>query len=174
MDLQPVLEDEIVKLVPLTANDFETLYAVASDPGVWAQHPNKNRYQREVFQTFFEGALQSGGAYIIYEKSTDNAIGGTRFYDLNEEEKSILIGYTFFGKDYWGKGMNHRVKKLMLRYAFQFVDKVIFHIGANNTPSKKSISKLGAAKVDELEVKYYGEAPKLNFVYEIRKQDFSI
>ncbi len=172
MDLQPILEDEVVKLIPLTSDDFETLYAVASDPEVWAQHPNKNRYQRDVFMTFFEGAIQSGGAYIIYDKATGEAIGGTRFYDFNQETKSVLIGYTFFAKAYWGKGMNHRVKRLMLNYAFRFVDKVIFHIGADNTPSKKSIVKLGAVKVDEREVKYFGEAPKLNYVYEIRKQDF--
>lgn len=172
MHLQPLLEDEAVRLQPLSADDFDRLYAVASDPKVWENHPNKNRYQEDVFRTFFEGAVKSGGAYIIFDKGTEEAIGGTRFYDLNEKEKSVLIGYTFFAKKYWGKGMNHRVKRLMLNYAFQFVDKVIFHIGAENTPSKKSIAKLGAHKVSELEVQYYGEAPKLNFVYEINKEDF--
>jgi RimJ/RimL family protein N-acetyltransferase len=57
----------------------------------------------------------------------------------------------------------------MLDYAFQFVNKVYFHIGALNYRSQKAIEKNGATKVDELEVKYYGEVSKLNFVYLIQK-----
>ena len=41
--LQPTLENIEVKLLPLQESDFERLYEVASDPLVWAQHPNKNR-----------------------------------------------------------------------------------------------------------------------------------
>lgn len=170
MNWQPLLEDEMILGRPLTEDDFEDLYSVASDPEVWEKHPNKNRYQRNVFNTFFEGALQSGGAYIVYDKSTGKPIGGTRFYDYNDETKSVLIGYTFYAKQYWGKGMNQRMKKLMLDYAFQFVDTVILHIGATNYPSQKSIEKMGARKVGEQEVTYFGEEPKLNFVYEIAKE----
>ena len=53
MNLQPTLENENVKLVPLQETDFERLYDVASDPLIWEQHPNKDRYKREIFQTFF-------------------------------------------------------------------------------------------------------------------------
>jgi RimJ/RimL family protein N-acetyltransferase len=58
----------------------------------------------------------------------------------------------------------------MLDYAFQFVDKVYFHIGAFNIRSQKAIEKIGAVKVDEFEVEYYGEESKLNFVYLINKK----
>jgi RimJ/RimL family protein N-acetyltransferase len=168
MDLQPLLEDEVIIARPLHPDNFEALYTVASDRELWAQHPNKDRYKRPVFETFFEGALQSGGAYIVYDKATDEAIGSTRFYDFNEQERSVLIGYTFYAKKYWGKGYNHRMKRLMLQHAFQYVDRVIFHIGATNYPSQRSIERLGAVKVGEQQVEYYGEAPKLNFVYEIK------
>ena len=57
----------------------------------------------------------------------------------------------------------------MLDYAFQYVDKVYFHIGAFNIRSQKSIEKIGAVKVDEFEVTYYGEESKLNYVYEITR-----
>lgn len=173
MNLQPLLEDELLIARPLRETDFEELYSVANDPEIWEHHPNKNRYQRDVFQTFFEGALKSGGAYIIYDKKSGKPIGGTRFYDWNEDEKAVLIGYTFFAKKYWGKGINHRMKKLMLQHAFQFVEKVIFHIGAVNIPSQKSIEKLGAVKTGEMEVKYFGESPKLNFVYEITAKSYN-
>lgn len=163
------LQNELVALFPLLEEDFEDLYTVASDPLVWEQHPNKLRYQREVFQNFFEGAMLSQGAFLIRHKTTNEIVGCSRFYDYNEKEKSVLIGYTFIGRKFWGNGYNKALKKLMLEYAFQFVDKVYFHIGAYNIRSQKAIVKIGAVKEDEFEVEYYGEEPKLNFVYLIEK-----
>ncbi|CAM3639973.1 acetyltransferase, ribosomal protein N-acetylase [Flavobacterium saliperosum S13] len=172
MNLQPILENEIVKLIPLQESDFEALFEVASDPLIWEQHPNKNRYQRDVFQNFFEGAMESRGAFLIIDKKTNSAIGSTRFYDLDKTNKSVLIGYTFYGRNYWGSSCNPLVKKLMLEYAFQFVDKVHFHIGAENRRSQKAIERLGAVKVREIEVAYHGEPKKLNFEYLISKKDW--
>ncbi len=172
MNLQPILENDLLIAKPLREEDFESLYSAASDPLIWAQHPNRNRYKREVFKTFFEGAMNSGGAFIVYDKKSGEVIGSSRFYDFNAEKKEIFIGYTFFVRKCWGKGINHALKRLMLNHAFQFAEKVIFHIGAENIPSQKSIAKLGAVKIGEQEVQYFGETLKLNFVYEIRKQDY--
>ncbi|MGL2965547.1 GNAT family N-acetyltransferase [Flavobacterium sp. XGLA_31] len=169
-DLQPTaLKNDLIALIPLKESDFEELYDVASDPLVWEQHPNKLRYQREVFQNYFEGAILSKGAFLIRDTQTNECIGSSRFYDYDENEKSVLIGYTFIGRKFWGAGYNKALKKLMLDHAFQYVDKVYFHIGAFNIRSQKAIEKIGAVKVDEFEVEYYGEESKLNFVYLIRK-----
>lgn len=169
-NLQPEnLQNESVKLVPLQENDFEALYQVASDPLIWQQHPNKFRYQRGVFQNYFDGAIQTQGAFFIREATTNEPIGSTRFYDYNENDNSVLIGYTFIGRKFWGKEYNKTLKILMLDYAFQSVDKVYFHIGAQNIRSQKAIEKIGAIKVDEFEVTYYGEDSKLNFIYVINK-----
>lgn len=169
MNLQPILENDLVRVIPLKQDDFEALYQVASDPLVWEQHPNKDRYKREVFQNFFDGAMQSGGAFKIIDNASGKVIGSTRFYDLDIENKSILIGYTFYGRDYWGSSYNPQVKKLMLDYAFQFLDKVYFHIGAQNIRSQKAIERIGAIKVREITVAYHGEPEKLNFEYVILK-----
>ena len=174
IDIQPILENEKVILSPLKEEDFEALYATASDPKIWEQHPNKERWKRDVFKNFFEGAIKSKGAFKILEKSTGEIIGSTRFYDFNEQEKSILIGYTFYATPYWGKGFNQAVKTMMLDYIFQFVDTVYFHVGADNTRSKKAMNKLNATKIDEQEITYFGELPKMNFVYQIRKQDWEL
>ncbi|MFN3967541.1 GNAT family N-acetyltransferase [Flavobacterium sp.] len=163
------LKNELIKLIPLQETDFEELYAVASDPLVWEQHPNKLRYQREVFQNYFEGAMLSKGAFLIRDTKTNEVVGCSRFYDYDENENSVLIGYTFIGRKFWGNGYNKALKKIMLYYAFQHVNKVYFHIGAFNLRSQKAIEKIGAMKVDEFEVEYYGEESKLNFVYLIRK-----
>ncbi|AZI39688.1 GNAT family N-acetyltransferase [Epilithonimonas vandammei] len=169
MNVQATLENENVKLVPLNPNDFEELFSVASDPKIWEQHPNKDRYQREVFEKFFQGAIESKGAFKIMDKSSNEVAGSTRFYDYNPKENSIFIGYTFYATKFWGSKLNPQVKKLMLDYIFQFVDKVNFHVGKDNIRSQKAMEKLGAKKVDEVNVAYVGESEKLNVVFEIDK-----
>ena len=173
-DIQPILENEKVILYPLQGKDFEILYALAADPKIREQHPNKDRWKKEVFKTFFDGAMQSKGAFKIVDIATENVIGSTRIYDYNERERSIFIGYTFYAKSHWGKGINHLVKATMLNYIFQFVSKVYFHIGANNIRSQIAISRIGAEKIAEQEVTYFGEASRLNFVYEISKESWEI
>lgn len=173
MNIQPILENEQVKLLPLQSEDFEDLYHVASDPNVWAQHPNKDRWKKEVFMTFFEGAIKSEGAFKILDKSINKIIGSTRYYDYDQSDQSILIGYTFYGTESWGKGINQKVKAMMLDYIFQYVKRVYFHIGAQNIRSQIAIGRLGAIKIDEQEISYFGENPKLNFVYEIAKADWA-
>ena len=172
MDLRKQLENEKVILYPLVAEDFEELYAVASDPRIWEQHPNKDRWKKEVFRTFFEGAMQSKGAFKVVDKATGKAIGSTRFYDHNPSENSILIGYTFYAVAYWGMGINPAVKRTMLNYIFQFVDRVDFHVGAGNVRSQIAMSRLGAIKTGEKEVTYFGEQPRLNYIYTISKTNW--
>jgi RimJ/RimL family protein N-acetyltransferase len=170
--IQPVLQNEFVKLVPLKETDFETLYKVASDPLIWEQHPNKNRWQREVFQNFFKGAMESKGAFLIYDVKTNEPIGSSRFYDWDTEKSNVAIGYTFYARSHWGGKYNPSAKSLMMEHAFKYVDNVIFHIGANNIRSQKAIERLGAVKIAEEEINYFGEDCNLNFVYRIRKENF--
>lgn len=170
--IQPVLENEQYQLIPLQQGDFESLYEVASDPEVWKQHPNKDRYLREVFSNFFEGAMESGGAFKITEKSSGEILGSTRFYDYNEEDSSIFIGYTFYGTKSWGKGINPQVKKIMLQYIFQFVDAVYFHIGKDNMRSRTAMERLGAENLGEQEIAYFREPSRINILYQIKKEKY--
>lgn len=170
--VQPVLENEEFQLIPLQQGDFESLYEVASDPKVWEQHPNKDRYKREVFENFFTGAMESKGAFKIMEKATGDVLGSSRYYDFDEKDNHIFIGYTFYGTKSWGKGINPQVKKLMLDYIFQFVDKVHFHIGKENFRSQTALERLGGQKIAEEDVAYFAEPSRTNFVYEIKKEDW--
>ena len=172
-ELQPTLENDLLVIQPLRSDDLEVLYHVASDPSIWEQHPNKDRYKRPVFETFFKGAMESGAAFLVLDKKTGEAIGSSRFYDLNVVDKSIAIGYTFLAKSHWGGIYNKVLKTAMLNHAFTFFDKVILHIGANNIRSQKATEKLGATKVGEIEMEYYGEASRLNFIYQIDKEKWN-
>ncbi|MCE3076173.1 GNAT family N-acetyltransferase [Chryseobacterium gwangjuense] len=170
--IQTLLENQEYQLIPLQQGDFESLYEVASDPQVWQQHPNKDRYQREIFENFFKGAMESKGAFKIVEKSTGDILGSTRFYDFDEHKNSIFIGYTFYGTKSWGKGINPKIKKLMLDYIFQFVDVVYFHIGKENFRSQIALERIGGRRIAEQEVAYFGEPTRTNFVYEIKKENW--
>lgn len=166
--LQPVhLANETVYLKPLAATDFEELYAVASDPLVWEQHPNPDRYKKDVFQTYFEGALASCGALLILSSRDHAIIGCTRYYDHFPELNEIKIGYTFFSRQCWGRAYNLSTKSLMLDHAFTFVQRVIFHVGSANMRSRSAMAKLGARHSGDETVAYYGEMPRLNCVFEI-------
>lgn len=156
-ELQPTLENEFIKIKPLNKKDFEVLYKIASDPLLWEQHPNKDRYKKEIFESFFSEGLESKGAFLVFDNKTNEVIGSSRFYEFDKKEKSIAIGFTFIARSHWGTNYNKALKTLILDYAFQFVDKVIFHIGINNIRSQKATEKLGAIKIGQMDKGYVGE-----------------
>lgn len=171
-NFQPLLRNSLVIAQPLKESDFEGLYTAAADLLIWEQHPNKNRYQREAFTNYFKGAMESGGAFLVKDAQTGEIIGSSRYSDYNPEKRTVAIGYTFFVRSHWGKGHNYALKKLMLDHAFKQVNTVIFYIGAVNKRSQVSIERLGAVKTGEEETAYYGEAPKLDYVYAISKEQW--
>jgi hypothetical protein len=148
-ELQPTLTGELLHLRPLRADEFEALFAAASDPLIWEQHPQKTRYQREVFQTYFDGAVKSGGALVVEDRANGEVLGSSRFYDLSVATKTVTIGYTFLVRKAWGGRFNRELKDLMLRHAFRFVDFVHFEIGENNLRSRRAIEKIGARFIEK-------------------------
>lgn len=172
MNLRPEnLQDNIVKLVPLQEADFDDLFKVASDPLIWEQHPTSDRYKPEVFKLYFDGAIKGQAAFKIIDIPTNEIIGSSRFYDFNPDKRSIAIGYTFLAKKFWGGIYNKAAKKLLMDYAFQFVDNIYFHIGSTNFRSQKAMTKIGATKVGEIDFDYYGSR-LLHFEYAISKQEW--
>jgi RimJ/RimL family protein N-acetyltransferase len=146
-DLQPILRGELLGLRPLRPDDFHDLYAVASDPLIWEQHPSKDRYREEVFKGFFREALESGGALIAIDSKDGRVIGSSRFHGYDKEKSEIEIGWTFLARSHWGGAYNREMKQLMLRHAFQFVNRVIFLVGAQNLRSQKAMEKIGGVRM---------------------------
>lgn len=157
---------------PLLATDFEPLYQVAKDPKIWEQHPNPDRYKKEVFENFFKGAMESERALLVTERTSGEIIGCTRYYFEEENPEVVFIGYTFLSKSYWGKGYNTELKLLMLRRAFSYYREVQLHVGASNKRSQIAVERLGAVKIEEKEMQYYGETSKLNYVYAIQRKQY--
>lgn len=147
MQWQPVLKGRFVELRPLRADDFDALYAVASDPLIWEQHPDSDRYTSEVFRRFFDEALASRGALIAIDAKTRHIIGSSRFHGHNAQRREVEIGWTFLARSHWGGRYNGEMKQLMLDHAFQFVDRVLFYIGPDNIRSRRAVEKIGAVLI---------------------------
>jgi RimJ/RimL family protein N-acetyltransferase len=172
-DLQPRLHNESIRLEPLGVDDFEVLYAVAKDPLIWEQHPNKDRYQRQVFQAYFNTAIQSGGAFRVIDPATGELIGSSRFYDLDESQRRVSIGYTFIARSRWGGPCNRALKTLMLDHAFRYVEQVIFQVGIHNWRSRRAMEKLGGIYLGEELVSYTGEPGHPNAIFRIAAADWA-
>lgn len=166
-DLQPLLQGELLTLRPLRSDDFEALHQAASDLLIWEQHPQSDRYKREVFQKFFDGAIESRGAFAILDREAGVIIGSSRYYNLDSEKRTMTIGYTFLRREYWGGKFNRELKSLMLRHAFQFVDAVTFEIGKNNLRSRKAIERIGAKLIEQASLD--GQS---HVIYRISRADF--
>jgi N-acetyltransferase len=167
-DLQPVLKGQLLELRPLRLEDFHDLYAVASDPFIWEQHPVRDRYKVEVFEGFFREALESGGALITIDRKNGGVIGSSRFHGYDIERSEIEIGWTFLARSCWGGTYNREMKWLMLRHAFQFVNRVVFLVGPQNLRSQRAVEKIGGTRA--------GSRPdaggRESFVYQIAASAF--
>lgn len=146
-NLQPTLIGPLLELRPLRAEDFDALFAVASDPLIWEQHPDSDRYQPDVFREFFRVALESDGALVAIDRKDGRIVGSSRYHDYRSDEGVVEIGWTFLARSHWGGTYNQEMKRLMLRHAFRFVERVIFVVGVANLRSQKAVEKIGGVRV---------------------------
>ena len=168
-DLQPHLKGELIELRPLTPEDWDDLFAVASDSLIWKQHPERDRHKEGVFRVFFKEGLESGGGFVIIDRKTQQIIGSTRFYGYDPEKSEIEIGWTFLARKYWGGRYNAEMKRLLLNHAFRFVESVVFLVGENNVRSQKAMEKVGAVKIGTTTRTYGNRPPARNVKYVITK-----
>lgn len=149
MDFQKSLEDDLIIMRPLTEEDFESLYEVAKDPLIWEQHPCFDRYKKEEYSKFFKDSIESKGAFVVVEKSNGKVIGSSRFKKVKDSENAVEVGWSFLSRDKWGGRYNKAMKKLMIDYALENVEHVIFYIGKDNMRSQKAVIKLGGQEIDD-------------------------
>jgi RimJ/RimL family protein N-acetyltransferase len=142
-ELQPILAGKRVELRPLVPEDWDSLYAVASDPLIWEQHPVADRWREPAFRIFFDEALESGGALVALDRADSAVIGSSRYYGYDPARSEVEIGWTFLARDRWGGAWNGEMKRLMVDHAFRFVDSVLFLIGPDNIRSQRAVGKIG-------------------------------
>ena len=147
-DRQPTLAHPTVHLRPATPHDWSELFAAASDPAIWAGHPAHDRWQEPTFRAFFAEGLASGGMLVAIEPGSGAIIGSSR-YDLGRVAAGeVEVGWTFLVRRHWGGTTNHAMKALMVGYALEQVDRVVFVIGETNIRSRTAIARIGAVPSD--------------------------
>jgi len=170
-DLQPHLVGDLLEVRALRPADWESLFAVASDPLIWEQHPAPDRYKEEVFKEFFREALESGGALVVIDRETQEIIGSSRYFGFDPAKREIEIGWTFLARSYWGGKYNGELKRLMLGHAFRFVESVVFLIGPTNVRSQKAVERIGGVMIGRRKrTNPHGETVE-SVVFQIKKPD---
>jgi RimJ/RimL family protein N-acetyltransferase len=174
MDRQPILEGERLLLRPLSAADWPALYAVASDPLVWELHPAHDRWQEAAFRTFFDDALQQGGALVVIDRASGAIIGSSRMQGHDPANRgSVEIGWTFLARSHWGGETNREMKRLMLAHCFRFVERVDFRVAETNLRSRRAMEKIGGRLSDRTSMVDTASGPVRHVVYEITRDSFS-
>ena len=174
LDRQPTLETERLVLRPLSEDDREALYEVASDPAVWEQHPIHDRWRREVFDAFFDEGMAAGGSLAVVRKSDERIVGSTRYGPVEEDEGGFVeIGWTFLMPTCWGKGLNPEMKRAMLAHAFEEVGTVEFRVGDTNYRSRNALEAIGAVRTERYELERYQGKRVVHLVYEITAGSFA-
>jgi RimJ/RimL family protein N-acetyltransferase len=174
MDRQPVLEGERLLLRPLTPADWDALFAVASDPQVWALHPAHDRWREPVFRAFFADALANEGALVVIDKTTGEIVGSSRFQGYDPADGgSVEIGWTFLARRLWGAGLNAEMKRLMLAHALRYVERVLFRVGENNVVSRGAMKNIGGRLTDRTDITILAGEPVVHVVYEIDRAGFA-
>lgn len=146
----PTLENEFVKLSPLTLENYHYLQAIASQEKLTQYSPSiintPIALQSYVATALAQQKANTSIPYIIFDKKNNLYAGSTRFMNINWTHKVLEIGATWIGKEFQGTGLNSHIKKLMIDYVFndlQF-EKVEFRIDERNLRSRKAVEKLGA------------------------------
>ncbi|UIP06714.1 GNAT family N-acetyltransferase [Erythrobacter sp. SDW2] len=174
MERQPVLEGERLLLRPLGEEDWNGLFAVASDPQVWAVHPANDRWQEPVFRAFFADALAQGGALTVIEKSSGTIVGSSRFQGYDPADGgSVEIGWTFLARRLWGGGYNAEMKRLMLEHALQSVERVDFRVGETNVISRRAMANIGGVLTDREDITVMAGVAHRHVIYEITRDSFA-
>jgi N-acetyltransferase len=146
-NFQPTLAGNLITMRPYTNSDFETLYAVASDPLIWEVHPVPERSERRYFQANVDDALADKGGLVAIEQATSAIVGFSRYSQLYVGEDEIEIGWTFLSRHLWGGQYNRDMKRIMLAHALASFPRVIFRVGEDNVRSRGAMTKIGGVLI---------------------------
>ena len=141
-----LLENDVVRLTPLHADDHKHLLPFAlNEPELW-KYSLLSAAGSEGLKSYIEKALAAREVgieypFIVYDKRTNEYAGSTRFYDIQPGNKTLQLGYTWYGKRFQGSGLNQNCKFLLLQFAFDELQMERVEFRADNR-NKKSIAAM--------------------------------
>lgn len=105
------------------------------------------------FRQYFAAALDpnfmNGQKSFVIRLTSGNAIiGMTRFYKIDESNRRLSIGYTWYIPEVWGRVHNKECKLLLLRYIFEVLhfNRAEFEVAHQNIRSQRAVEKIGGVK----------------------------
>jgi N-acetyltransferase len=145
-----VLENDFVLLRPLKAADFDYLLNFSlHEPDLWT-YSLVSASGEENLKKYIDLALEmrkakTGYPFIVYDKLRKCYVGSTRFYDFQKQHLTTQLGFTWYGKDFQGTGINKHCKLLLLTYAFErlSLERVEFRADNNNKVSIAAMKSIG-------------------------------
>jgi len=144
------LEDERVILRPLNVTDDEHLLSFALHEQETWQYSSQAAFGADGLSEYISAALAARVAgkeypFIVYDKKTSKYAGSTRFYDIQPQNLTLQLGYTWYGKDFRGTGLNKHCKFLLLQFAFEELGmvRVEFRADARNERSIAAMKSIG-------------------------------
>jgi len=147
-----VLENEWVRLEPLSQAHIEALWAVADDARVY-EHLSvrfESRADIEAFVSYSLARHDAGTAlpFAIVSKAEKRVVGSTSLFDFSPQRRAVEIGWTWHTPDVWGTVINSATKILLLEHAFMQLElvRVYFKTDVRNGRSQRAIEKLGATR----------------------------
>lgn len=145
-----ILENEYVRLEPLKSSDFNVLlYYSENEADIWEFNSGgangKDNLEKYISNAILQRGNEKEYAFIIFDKTTQKYVGSTRFYAIFLENKTIEIGYTWYGKDFQGSGINKNCKYLLLEFAFEKLnmERVAFAANSKNNRSINAMKSIG-------------------------------
>src|SRR5690606_12210147 len=145
-----ILENERVRLNPLHNQDIDKLLHFSEqEPELW-KYSLQPANGLENLKLYVENALngrkeENSYPFIVFDKHSQKIAGSTRFYDFQKNHNTVQLGYTWYGKEFQGTGINKQCKMLMLTFAFENlgIDRVEFRADANNVRSIAAMKSIG-------------------------------
>jgi len=147
------LENERVILRPLHRDDQEFLLPFAiNEPTTW-QYSMISAAGKDGMKKYIDDALTAKATgkeypFIVFDKEKQAYAGSTRFYDIQPANKTLQLGYTWYGQDFRGTGLNKHCKFLLLQLAFETLDaeRVEFRADARNARSIAAMKSIGCVR----------------------------
>ncbi len=146
----PVLNGRHVRLEPLSRAHQAALAAHAFDADLWQFTPTQIHCMEDL-TTYIDTAVSSLKArtaipFAIVNRSTGDAIGSTRFGNVDSQNRRAEIGWTWLGRPFHRKAYNTEAKLLMLAHGFERMGciRVEFKVDVLNVRSRKAVERLGA------------------------------
>ncbi|MEG8056708.1 GNAT family protein [Sphingomonas sp. 22L2VL55-3] len=146
----PTLTGRHVKLRPLVADDMDALVAAASADNLWDTF-YANVAMMKAPDRWLDAALREqdfGRARLFAVVVGGTVVGTTRFMRMNESNKRLEIGGTFYAKSVQRTGVNTEAKLMLLTHAFDALgcECVQIRTDSLNENSQRAIERLGARR----------------------------